>query len=131
MNREHPNLKFEIEKPAHTPKGNTISLLDFTVTIIKDGDTEFDFYKKKAKKPIFIHHKSALPRRTNLHTIRNERERINQRCSTRESRDKHNNDFDETLSLNGYPQHIIDEISPEEAPTPHKIRHNNNNADCF
>ena len=46
------------------------------------------------------------------------------------SRDKHNNDFDEILRLNGYPQHIIDETFPEEAPTPHTIRHNNN-TDCL
>ena len=82
--------------------------------LTKDGDTEFEFYKKKAKQLIFIHHKSVLPKRTKFYIIRNERKRINQRCSTRhESRDKHNSDVDEILRLNGYPQHILETLQKE------------------
>ena len=37
MNNLHPKLKFEIEKPEITPSGHSLSLLDFKVTISKDG----------------------------------------------------------------------------------------------
>ena len=53
----------------------------FTVTLTKDAETEFKFYKKRVKKPPFIHHQFALPKRTNINTIRNDKKRINQRCS--------------------------------------------------
>ena len=47
MNTLHPKLKFEIEKPETTPNGLSLSLLDFKVTISKDGKSCFEFYKKK------------------------------------------------------------------------------------
>jgi len=47
MNNLHPKLKFEIEKPEITPNGLSLSLLDFNVTISKDGKSSFEFYKKK------------------------------------------------------------------------------------
>ena len=47
MNNLHPKLKFEIEKPEITPNGFSPSLLDFNVTISKDGKSSFEFYKKK------------------------------------------------------------------------------------
>ena len=28
------------------------------------GDTEFEFYKKKAKKPVFLNYRSAIPNKT-------------------------------------------------------------------
>jgi len=37
MNSLHPKLKFEIEKPEITPNGLSLPLLDFNVTISKDG----------------------------------------------------------------------------------------------
>jgi len=54
MNNLHPKLKFEIEKPEITPNGPSLSLLDFNVTISKDGKSSFEFYKKIAKKPLFV-----------------------------------------------------------------------------
>lgn len=53
----------------------------FTVTRTKDAETKYKFYKKKAKKPLFIHHQFALPKRTKINTIRNDKKRIKQRCS--------------------------------------------------
>ena len=50
MNNLHPKLKFEIEKLEVTPNGHSLSLLDFKVTISKDGRSSFEFYKKTAKK---------------------------------------------------------------------------------
>ena len=92
MNNQHPNIKFEIEKPNSTSEGNCLSLFDFTAHLTNEGNAEFNFYKKKAKKPLFVHHKSALPKRSKVDIIRNERKRINQRCSTEANKNKHNND---------------------------------------
>jgi len=60
MNSLHPKLKFEIEKPETTPNGLSLSLLDFKVTISEDGRSSFEFYKKPAKKPLFVHHQPAI-----------------------------------------------------------------------
>ena len=49
MNSLHPKLKFEIEKPETTPNGLSLSLIDFKVTISKDGRSSFKFYKKQPR----------------------------------------------------------------------------------
>ena len=49
MNKLHPKLKFEIEKPETTPNGLSLSLLDFKVTISKDDKSSFEFYKKQPR----------------------------------------------------------------------------------
>ena len=69
MNSAHPRIQFEIEKPNTSLDGRSLSLLDFTVTIRPDGNTEFEFYKKK---PIFMNYKSAIPKKTKRNIIRNE-----------------------------------------------------------
>ena len=66
INNVHPNLKFEIEKPQTTPNGQSLSLLDFKVTISQDGNSSFEFYKKPAKKPLFVHYQSAMPTKSKL-----------------------------------------------------------------
>jgi len=93
INNVEPNLKFQIEKPEITSNGLTLSLLDFKVTISKDGYSSFELYKKPAKKPLFVHHQSAMPIRSKLNFIRNERKRVKDRCSSvkyiRKSTPKH------------------------------------------
>ena len=76
INKMHPNLKFEIEKPETTPSGLSLSLLDFKVTISKDGNSSIEFYEKPAKKPLFVHHQLAIPTKSKLTFIRSERKRI-------------------------------------------------------
>ena len=49
INNVHPNLKFEIEKPETTPSGLSLALLDFKVTICKDGNNSFKFHKKASQ----------------------------------------------------------------------------------
>ena len=82
INNVHPNLKFKIEKPESTLSGLSLSLLDFKVTISKDGNSSFEFYKKPAKKPLFVHHKSAMPTKSKLNFISYECKRIKDRCSS-------------------------------------------------
>ena len=98
----HPKIKFEIEKPTRTELGLSLSLLDFNVTITDDGNSTFEFYKKPAKNPTFVHHKSAQPLKFKNNIIRNERNRISQRCTASSAKEKHNKEFDNILRLNGY-----------------------------
>ena len=100
INNVHPNLKFEIEKPETTPSGLSLSLLYFKVTISKDGNSSFEFYKKPAKKPLFVHPQSAIPTKSKLNFIRSERKRIEDRCSSNISTKQHLYTFDDILRLN-------------------------------
>ena len=82
MNSLHPRLKCEIEKPTMSQEGLFLSLLDFKVTISANGESSFEYYKKPAKKSLFVHHQSALPKNSKINFIRNEPRRIPQKCST-------------------------------------------------
>ena len=109
MNNLHHKLKFEIDKPEITPNGLSLSLLDFKVTISKDGKSSFEFYKTTAKRPIFVHHQSAILEKSKINFIRNERKRIEDKCSTKTTATKHQNIFDDIFPLNGYPESNIDQ----------------------
>ncbi len=99
FNEQHPNIKFELEKPTHN---NQLSLLDFTVLFSSTGGATFSFYKKCAKKPIFVHSNSAIPDQQKMAIIRNERHRIQERCT--DAHDQSNNQaaFDVILTNHGY-----------------------------
>ena len=116
INNVLPNLKFEIEKPEITSSGLSLSLLDFKVTISKDGNSSFEFYKKPAKKPLFVHHQSAMPTKSKHNFIRNERKRIKDRCSSNISAKQHLNTFDDILRLNGYPGNSIEQTKRPQNP---------------
>ena len=58
---------------------------------------------------MFVHHQSAIPKRSKINFIRNERKRIEDKCSTKAMARKHQNTFDDVLRLNGYPESIIDQ----------------------
>ena len=126
MNRAHPGLKFEIEKPVTTPTGKSLSLLDFTVTISDDGKIQFIFYKKKGEKLLFVHYKSAIPRNTKTSIIRNERKRTDQCCSLPTLKTKHNNVFDDILRFNEYPEHLIKETHPKKFRDNHNSQNHEN-----
>ena len=113
INNVHSNLKFEIEKLEATPSGLSSSLLDFKVTISKDGNSSF---KKPAKRTLIVHHQSDIPTKSKLNFIRNERKRIEDRCSSRISATQHLNTFDDILRLNGYPENSIEQIKRPQNP---------------
>ena len=122
INNVHPNLKFEIEKPESTSSGLSLSLIDFKVTISNDGNISFEFYKKPAKKTLFVHHQSAMRTKSKLNFIRNERKCIKDRCSSSISAKQHLNTFDDILRLNGYPEDTIEQTkrpqNPQQNPQP-------------
>ena len=104
FNEADPNVKFEIEHPS---PNNTLNLLDIAVHIDTQGMHHSQFYKKSAKKPIFVNYKSALPMRSKLNYIRNEKNRIRSRCSDNRYLKKHLTHFDSVLRLNGYPERLV------------------------
>ena len=84
--------------------------------------SQFNFYKKKAKKPLFVHHKSWLPMASKRNIILNERNRIAQRCSSEQSKEQHNTEFDEVLRLNGYPEQVINSTKSSNKRLPDRNR---------
>ena len=73
--------------------------------------------QRLSKKPLFVHHQSAIPEKSKINFIRNERKRIDDKCSTKATATKHQNMFDDILCLNGYPEGTINKTS-----TPRTIR---------
>ena len=74
---------------------------------------------------MFIHHKSAIPKQTKYNAIQNERNHIDQRCSTQLSKDKHQLDFTRTLLLNEYPPHWIQDTQLKSHTTRSRQPENN------
>ena len=85
-------------------KGITeISLLDITYRYHnRDGDIEFNFFKKAARKDNFVHSRSAIPAKCKINAIRNERKRIKERCTVEISERQKQEEFSKTLKRMGY-----------------------------
>ena len=107
FNNIDSHIKFEIEHPTKFDKTHVLNLLDISFHINEAGDMHHEFYKKMARKPIFVNYKSALPMKNKMHFIRNERSRITNNCSDNISAKTHLNNFDKILKLNKYPQKFI------------------------
>ena len=112
FNNIDPHIKFEIEHPTEDSTTKTLKLLDIALSIERDGTLSFDFYKKSAKKPIFVNHKSALPTRNKRNYVKNERNRIINNCSDKNNARKHMKTFNSVLKLNDYPENFIMKSSP-------------------
>jgi hypothetical protein len=93
-------------------------LLDFTVTIATTGRPSFEFFRKAAKKNIFVHYRSHMPSRVKLSIIRNERQRIRERCTEAATRRVHEHAFDTLLRRHGYPAPMIQQSRASQTPTP-------------
>ncbi len=104
LNEQHPNIRFEMECPTD---GQSLSLLDFTVTMSTSNGPRFQFYKKGAKKNIFVHYRSHLPRSAKMAIVANERKRIEERCTSPTDKRRHLNNFKRILLNHGYPNKII------------------------
>ena len=115
INNVHPNLKFELK----SQKQHQVS------HYIKDGNSSFEFYRKPVKKPLFVHHQSAISTKSKLNFIHNERKRIENRCSSHISATQHLNKFHDILRLNGYSENSIEQSKhpqhPQRNPQPAKI----------
>ena len=109
FNELNPNISFEMELPER----GELSLLDFAVSYVpKSLDHpgprfSFSFYKKSAKKEIFVNAKSALPTSKKISYIQNEAQRIRTRCSVHADETRSINLFGDVLRKNGYSEEVI------------------------
>ena len=114
MNAQNEHIKFDIEHSSNS----TLSLLDFSVNM---KNITFSFYKKHAKKDIFVNFTSAMPTRSKIQCARNEIKRIRERCSTTQQETKHQKNFENLLATNGYPEEAIANIKkPAKRRRPNK-----------
>lgn len=113
FNSEDPNIKFEIE---HPDKNNSLALLDFRVTL-SEGESEFCFYKKLAKKNTFPHIKSAIPWECKINSVKNEVKRIEERCSSEEDKARHINTFFRQLHTRGYQKSVENKAKQQKKAT--------------
>jgi hypothetical protein len=107
MERQCPHIKFEIELPTVEETRLKLKLLDIEVCINQGNSPTFEFYKKSARKDVFVNFNSALPMEQKMHILENERRRIRERCSSEDTRAKHEEVFNQLLRLNNYPESII------------------------
>ena len=101
---QHRNIRFDLE----LPNDGMLSLLDFSVKVTEDGRATFKFYKKAAKKPLFLNFTSALPTSTKRAVVRNEVNRIAARSSSQADRNSNIRRFRNVLQLNDYPEDFSD-----------------------
>ena len=75
-----PKLKFEIDKPETTPNGHSLSQLELKITTSKNSKSYFLILREKtkrtAKNVLFVHHQSALTKKSMITFICNVRKRI-------------------------------------------------------
>lgn len=102
MNSINESIKFEIEHP----KNWKLSLLDFTESI-KDDTSAFTFYKTLEKISIWPHFKSAFPTSAKTSFIRNELQRIIERCTDPYAKKFAIQGFKRMLKTNEYPENLI------------------------
>ena len=70
-----------------------------------NSKSSFEFYKKKVKKPFFVHHQSAILKKAKINFIRNERNAFRTDAPHKPQNTK--GAFDEILRLNGYSESCI------------------------
>ena len=114
MNEQHSSIRFDLELPNDR---GVLNLLDFSVQVTQDGEASFDFYKKEAKKPLFVNYTSALPTTTKRAIIRNEVRRISARSSNNKDCENNILRFKDVLKLNGYPSEFIDRTTKNIPPS--------------
>ena len=122
LNEQHPNIKFELEYPD---ENNSISLLDFKITIHKNGSYITEFYQKAAKIDLLPHFNSALPTTSKINIINNEIMRRKERCSDETMTNSHIQTFKQTLLRNGYPSSFCDNAITRKKTSARTQRDNN------
>ena len=98
FNQAHSNITFEIEKAVNNA---SISLLDFTLTITT-GCVHFQPFVKTAKSDVMLHGGTALPNKMKHNIVRNEWQRIKNRCGEPSNIHNVRKIFKEKLYRNGF-----------------------------
>lgn len=102
FNSSHADLKFDIEMPEN----GKLALLDFQIEVV-NGRPVFGFYKKPAKKNVFVHWQSSIPTSQKYNIITNEFQRIRQRCSTSIGEQNAVKQFKTDLLNRGYSENAV------------------------
>ena len=71
---------------------------------------------RSGTKRLVLSYQSAIPTKSKLNFIRNERKRIKEKCSSNISEKQHLNTFDDILRLNGYPENSIEQTKRQKNP---------------
>ena len=100
FNSLHQSIHYKLESPNEK---QTLSLLDFGVHISVEKAPVFTFYRKTARKDTMLHFRTALPTSNKTTTIRNERKRIEERCTFQNDKEKAVFELNSRLTTNGYP----------------------------
>ena len=122
MNQQHSSIQFDLELPS---EDGVLSLLDFSIKVASDGSVSFNFFQKKARKPLFVNYNSALPTSTKNAIIRNELTRISNRSSTPSDRDININRFKSVLKLNDYPTTFVNRVTNSRSNRKCRPEHHN------
>jgi len=121
LNSKHKSLKFELEGPS---TDNSINILDTCITIAPSGELKIEFYEKAAKKPLFLHEKSAQPHATKAACARAEFIRARRICNNEHSLKEADLKITNKLLINGYSKDFIDK--QKQATTRRKINSKEN-----
>ena len=106
FNAAADGVRFELECPGR----NSLSLLDFTVTVEATSQghkASFQFFRKAARSDVFLHYQAAIPASTRMAAIRNERQRIADRNTCPAANECEQTKLDSRLIANGYPSAYI------------------------
>lgn len=122
MNAVHPNIQFEIELPSTE---NSLSLLDLTVTVGPQGESNFEFYKKPARSEVFMNGRTALPASTIRNVIMNEQLRIIERCTSPNDANQHLQAFQEILLHNDHRPIHNNRLARPKTTNRKRISHDN------
>lgn len=76
----------------------------------QDGKSSYEFCKKLAKKLLFVHHQSVIPKKSKINFIRNEWKCIKEILTT-----KHENEFNGIPCLNSYPENNINQTNQRDS----------------
>ena len=97
FNSSHPQLTFTMEEAVN----KRLNLLDFSIETTENG-LKIGFYRKEARSDIFINSKTALPTSMKEQIVKNERQRIADRCDSNTEKKRELAKFQQRLERNGF-----------------------------
>jgi len=106
FNQIDSNIQFELELPD---KNKSLNILDLNICI-NNNSVKFKFYKKKARKNIFVNFNSNLPRPTLMNICLNELSRVLNKYESNDNIDEALQTFRQLLKDNNYPQNFIEKV---------------------
>ena len=108
FNSLHSSLTFTLEKPS----SQKLELLDLGIKWNRDSETfQFSFFKKASRSDVLLNANSHLPISTKRNFVRNEFQRVEDRCSSQSSLRTAKSELSRRLRINGYSDAFISQNS--------------------